>query len=376
MAKRPPMKADMRAPEVRIPAPAEEVPLLKLSDLIQEMLAHNPEIRMFEERWKAAKARVWQAASWDDMMIGVDFEGIPRGRADAGRAENLEWMIQQKIPFPGKKFLGRRVAGKEAKMARADYEAKKREIIAEVKKAYFQYFLKDHEVMLHEETKRTLERLSISAEANYASASGGYSEVLKAHTELAEIINQVARHVQERETALARLNALVGREPMTPLRIAVLASERNWEHRRDHLMELALKNQPEFQAVRYGAQAAKAGAESAWYDLLPDGQVRLEARQFEGEGRIREYDQFYGFEVPVLSMIGRIGKIRERRAEVRAAKAAVENMKNLVLYEVQNALAEYESNDRTVKMYRSVAVPQAESIFSTALRDYESGNGK
>jgi outer membrane protein TolC len=313
--------------------------------------------------------------SWDDTMAGADFEGIPSGTADAGRNMNIEWMISQKVPFPGKRFLKGRVASKEARMSEEDYKAKEREIISEVKKAYSDYFLKDHEVMLHEDTKRILERLSKSAEARYATNQISYAEVLRAHTELSVIINEVARHQQERETALARLNSLLGREAGSSLRVSVSVPERKEIYSKEELMKLAVEKRPEYQAMQYGVQAAKLDRTSAWLDLLPDGQFRVEARHYKGENGIREYDQFYGFEVPVLSMLGRIGKIREKHAEKKAAQAASANMKNIVLYEVQKSLAEFESNDRTAKVYRADIVPQAEAAVNSALTEYESGKG-
>ncbi|MBI4114974.1 MAG: TolC family protein [Candidatus Omnitrophica bacterium] len=371
MAKRPPVAA--KEPKVEVKEASSEVPVLELRDLIEEALQKNPELYAYQERWKAAKARIWKAASWDDTMIGADFEGIPRGRIDADRKENIEWMISQKIPFPGKRFLRARVARKEAKMAEEDYHGKEREIISEVKKAYFEYFLKEHEILLHEETKRILERLSKSAESRYATAKIPYHEVLRAHTELATMTNEVAKHYQERDTALARLNSLLGREAQKPLRVAVVIDKESPTFDRDLLAKLALENRPELRAVRYGLEAARTDAKRAWVDLLPDGQVRLEARQFPGEGRIREYDQFFGFEVPVFSLLGRVGEIKEKRAESRAAKGAYENMRNMVLYEVQKVWAEYESNERTVRLYASNVVPQAESIVDSLLADYETG---
>jgi len=374
MAKRPPVEVKQAAAEVNLPI--SQPPTLKLSDLIQEALQKNPELYAFQERWKAAKARVWKELSWGDTMIGADFEGIPRGRSAADRANNIEWMISQKIPFPGKRFLAGRVASKEAKMAREDYRAKVREIVSEVKKAYFEYFLREHEVLLHEETKRILERLSQSAEARYATGKIPYHEVLRSHTEFVTITNEVAMHYQQRDTALAKLNALIGRDAREPLSLALAVPERKFSFTRDELMKLALENRSELQAMRYGLEAAKTDATRAWLDLMPDAQVRLEARQFPGEGRIREYDQFFGFEVPVFSMLGRVGQIKEKRAEKRAASGAWENMRNMVLFEVQEGLAEFESNDRTVRMYESNVIPQTESILQSAFSAYEAGKGE
>ena len=373
LAKKPPVV--VQVPQAEVSILEVQIPALGLTDLIQEALAHNPELHAYEERWKASKARVWEAISWDDTMVGADFEGIPGGRVDADRAKNIEWMVSQRIPFPGKKFLKGRVASKEAKMAEADYRAKEREIISEVKKAYSEYFLRERETWNHEETQQILERMSKSAEAKYATRKISYQEVLKAHTELALILNDIAKHHQQRETALARLNMLLGREAWEPLHIGMSAPEANLPYTRDELMKLALEHRPELRAVRYGFEAARTDAKSAWLDLLPDGQFRIEARHFSGGSGIKEYDQFFGFEVPVVSLIGRVGQIREKQAEKKAAESALENMKNMVLYEVQKAWAEFESNDRSVKMFESNVIPQAESIIQSSLAQYESGQG-
>ncbi|GEM_PF-434336 len=368
MAKRPPIP---EIPKIEIAPPSPEGPIWTLPELVTEALQKNPELYAYKERWKAAKARFWQAISWDDTMIGADFEEMRN--ADGGKEENIEWMISQKVPFPGKRFLKGRVARKEAKMTQADYQAKEREIVSEIKKAYFEYFLRDHEVRLHEDTKRILERLAKSAESRYATGKMSYMEVLKVHTELATITNEVAKHYQQRETALARLNALIGRNALDPLRIRISVPERTLNYTREDLMKLALENRPELRAMRYGFEAARTDAKAAWLDLMPDAQVRIEARQFSGESGIRETDQFIGFEVPIFSMVGRMGQIREKQAQKRAARGAWENMQNMALFEVQEAWAEFESNDRTARMYESNVVPQAESAFESVLAEYEGG---
>ena len=366
-------EARAQEPHITVQKSSPEVQLRELNDLIEEALVKNPELYVYDQRWKAAKARIWQAMSWDDTMMGADFEGIPRGRFDLGRNSDIEWTISQKIPFPGKRFLRGRVAAKEAKMIQADYHEKEREIISEVKKAYFEYALRENEFQNHQETKQILERLSKSAESRYATGQIPYHEVLRIHAELVRITNDIAKHHQQRETALARLNFLLGRKAWEPIEISVSVPEHASSYTREDLMKLALEKRPELTAMRYGFEAAKTDTKGAWLDLLPDGEYRIEARRFSGEGKIREYDQFFGFEVPIFSLLGRAGKIKEKRAESRAARAAWENTKNMVLFEVQEALAEFESNDRTVKMYAFNVIPEAESVVKAALTEYETG---
>lgn len=377
MAERPPAALVSTLPVLEAVSSAhrEEGPEYTLSDLIAEALEKNPELWSFRERWKAAKARVWQEMSWDNTMLGVDFEGIPAGRADADRAGNIEWMISQKIPFPGKRFLAGRVAAKEARMAFEDLHAKEREIVKQVKQAYFELFLREREAWNHEETREILERMSKSAEARYASGLVPFHEVLMVQSELAMITNDIAKHHQQRDTALARIRMLLGWGDSSPLRVMSVVPERTHALAKEQLVELALRERPELRGMRYGFEAARTDSKRAWLDLLPDGEFRIEARHFSGESGIREYDQFFGFEVPVLSLPGRFAHIREKRAQARSAEGAWENMKNMVRLEVEEAWAEFDTERRTVEVFAASILQQAESAAQAAVTEYVTGRG-
>ena len=259
-------------------------------------------------------------------------------------------------------------------MAQEDYRAKIREIISEVKKTYSEYYLRENEAQNHLETKLVLERLSQSAEARYATGQIPYHEVLRAHTELATITNEVAKHYQQRDTALARLNSLWGREDADPLEITVAIADRTFSYTKEDLMKRALENRPELRAMRYGVEAASTDSKRAWLDLLPDGQVRIEARQFSGEGSIREYDTFLGLSVPVWSLVkGLGGEWKGADKDVQAAEASYGEMKNEVLLAIHEADAKVQTALRGLTAYEQVILPQAKQQVEVALSAYEAG---
>jgi len=122
---------EVLAEEINRPEP------VSIGTVIDEVLKNNPELAAARSRRDAAFNRVPVARSLNDPMVGIDFEGIERGRLDIGKYMDVEYMISQEIPFPGKLSLRGRVAFQEAKMADSDYKAKERDIYARAKSAYY-----------------------------------------------------------------------------------------------------------------------------------------------------------------------------------------------------------------------------------------------
>src|SRR5262245_15229555 len=90
--------------------PARAAEILTLEQAIQEVLGANQDVRAAGFRVEAAKARVPQAKGLDDPMVGVTFEDVPFGQGITS-GEEINYRIEQKLPFPGK----RHVRGKAAK---------------------------------------------------------------------------------------------------------------------------------------------------------------------------------------------------------------------------------------------------------------------
>ena len=75
---------------------------LSLSEVIRVVAEHNPSVKAAEERWQAMKARVPQAAAWEDLRLRGEsvvarFVNIsPNGFTDQSVA------LEQELPLTGK----------------------------------------------------------------------------------------------------------------------------------------------------------------------------------------------------------------------------------------------------------------------------------
>ena len=341
--------------------------------IIDEVLKNNPELAAARSRRDAAFNRVPVARSLNDPMVGIDFEGIEKGRLDIGKYMDVEYMISQEIPFPGKLSLRGRVAFHEAKMADADYKAKERDIYARAKSGYYDLYMVDRAIEVNQQNREFLEQFARVAETRYAAGMSSQQDVLKAQVELAKLANELITLGQERQTAVAKLNALLNRPTRFPLEVKNKVPEIEFSTEWDELGGLTLEHRPELKAMEYSIKRAESSLALARLEYMPDFTTRIEARQFDGEGGIREYDVFLGVNVPIWFWTKQKYQVKEAKDNLEEAKALYQTMKNNVLFEVQDALVRVESTQRLSKLYTTGVLPQAQQALESSQIGYQTG---
>ena len=114
---------------------------LVLPELIQEVLARNPELVAARKQWEAATNRITQARSLDDPILSVQLWNFPQTFNAHADAETISSVSAQNLPFPGKLALKGDVASRSADMTEQAVRAKERELVARLKQAYYDLFL-------------------------------------------------------------------------------------------------------------------------------------------------------------------------------------------------------------------------------------------
>ena len=123
------------------PSWASDEKTISLRLLIDEALSNNPEIRASKERWEAAKTAIPQAKSLEDPLLSVMFDRIPDSSVNPGASMERVYSITQEFPYPGKLGLMGKMAEKEAQMIYEEYKGKERDVIRDIKAAYYDLFM-------------------------------------------------------------------------------------------------------------------------------------------------------------------------------------------------------------------------------------------
>ena len=112
--------------------------------------------------------------------------------------------ISQDLPFPGKRSLRGKVASSEADAEWWAFEQTRRNVVAEVKEAYFDLYYLTKAIGVVTKTKVLLEQFTKIAEVRFSVGKGIQQDVLKAQVEFSKLIEQQTMLEQRKHVAEAR----------------------------------------------------------------------------------------------------------------------------------------------------------------------------
>lgn len=190
-----------------------------LSGLLAEADANNPELLAAMRTAEAAAARVPQAGALPDPTVGVGIMNLPVADPSLGREMMTMTTIQvaEQFPWPGKLGLRAEIAGYQAKAADWEVEQVRDRVLSEVKSAYYRVYFLDRAVEVTERNERLVGDFAQLTSAHYRVGKGAQPDVLKAQVERTRLEDQLVALREQRASAVARLNALLGRSTDTPL---------------------------------------------------------------------------------------------------------------------------------------------------------------
>src|SRR5262249_10791981 len=197
-------------------------PLARSKDresLVQGLRERTPAPRAARRSIDARRARVTAARTLPEPTVTFETMGklLPPllQRGDPSSARVLRFT--QEIPAPGKLDLAGQIARTEADAEEWRYEELRRELVAELKLAYYDLWLARKTVEVLEKNRGLLGHFAEISEARYKVGQAAQADVLRAQVEVSQIAARAAVVRREEGTAEARINALLFRPPETPI---------------------------------------------------------------------------------------------------------------------------------------------------------------
>lgn len=347
---------------------------LVLPELIQEVLARNPELAAARKQWEAATNRIAQVRSLDDPILSVQLWNIPQP-FKATQADNSIFGLSQNLPFPGKLGLKGEVASRSAEMTEQAVHAKERELVARLKQAYYDLFLMQKTIKIHHEQVELLRQFFEIANAKFRAGKGSQADVLKAQVELSLLQQQLPVLEQRRKTAAAMLNTLLDRDPSSPLGIAQEPSQLPIEKPIDDLHSLAFNDRPELKAAELDVQRSEQSRALAQRQYYPDFNVAVQ--RFQNFQANDGFGAYVAMSIPFAfwTKPKYDAGVQEAEAAVSVAQAQQHTLENLTRFQVNDLLAKFRATDQVATLYRTTILPQAEQSLESARLGYRVGKG-
>lgn len=358
------------------PALGQENTPLVLDSLVAEALQNNPQLRAARYQTRAAEARVDQVTSWNPPQIGFEFFRTPIQSFPNPAKNSMEndYFIQQMFPFPGKLSSMGIAAGNNAKMVGEGYRALERRVIWELKSTYYELYLVQRKIEVNEENQDLMRRFVEIASRQYEVGLGKQPDILRAQTELSTLMTEGLNLQSEKKVVESRLNTLLSRPANASVGNVpeIEASIPNWTF--EQLSPLARENRPEIRAMSFNVEMNKAELSGSQKEYFPDLMVRVMYKNM-----IMTTDDFWsamiGISIPIAPWASGkvVSKVDENELNVRQAEEEFNNMKNMTLFQVQDALVNVQTNQNVVRLYRTTVVPQAEQTLQSTVSAYQTG---
>jgi outer membrane protein TolC len=342
---------------------------LSLEWVLAQVEQQNPSLKAARANWEAMQARLRQARAWEDPRVGVDFERS--GTTQFDDYTDAEWMIAQELPLSGKNRLRGRAAGAEAAEAFAGLRRQELELATRTRIAYSRLANAYEQLAINEKNIRLLRQFAEISRAKYEAGTAPQSDVLLAETDLAKLEEERYDVVRQVSDAESQLNVLMDRPSRQPLGRPDRPTFAPVRLKPEHVEAAALEHRPELFMAQNRIEAAQARHDLARREWIPDPEVRLEARQFNGRGGIQEYDTGIFINLPWLNWRKYRAGISEAEQRTESARHALRSAEQETLGMVRDQLKKIETFHHHTELFRGKIVPLAEQNVLATRSSYE-----
>jgi cobalt-zinc-cadmium efflux system outer membrane protein len=350
------------------PPPLPDKPTVQ--DYLQSAFYASADLRARYWDWRAALERIPQEASppnpalnfsylfnsdnlkaWDRTTLGLSNDPM----------NNLE--LPSKLATKGRRAL------EEARAAGLRFEAAKFRVQADVLSSYEDLALHGEWIRIQEERVELSEIAASEMGARVASGGATQSELVKAETELDLAQSDLADMHEQYPPLVAKMNALLGREPDAAVPMpSALPEPRPLPAADSDILRIAAERSPELAALEREVGARKEALELAKAARIPDFGL-----SFNFTGSMSQ--TLGGMVLLPLRREAIEGGIEEARALLRSAEAARTQYSRdlaasfvLDLYVLRNA-------ERRIDLFEKTIVPRAEQAIALSQAAWSSGRG-
>ncbi|MDX2149320.1 MAG: TolC family protein [Bryobacteraceae bacterium] len=348
---------------------------LALRPLMQEALRANPEVLAARKRYEAATHRPARESALPDTMIsgGYASTGSPRPLANLGTdpVANIGVMITQELPGPGKRGLRGEIAEREADAEFQQYQAAQLSVLTRVKSAWHRLGAAYDLLDILRSTQNLVQETVKVTEVRYAAGQAAQQDIFKAQTQRAALDLRLERLRQEIRSREAELNALLARQPGTPLGRPLPVPAPEFRLALAELMNAAQKNSPELARERKRIEREELSVNLARKGLQPDYAV---SGGYFNMGRMADMYQFrVDITLPVFNR-GRVrSEVAERSAELTAARRGFEAAGQTIAFRLQEDYRAAETSRKILDLYRDTLIPQARLTLESSIPAYSQG---
>ena len=348
----------------------------ELDGLIKEALANNPELKAMREQAEAFKQRVPQAKSLDSPQMTIEFSQASLAYfPDPIRDQKeIDYGLLQMIPYPGKLYASGNSARRAAEMAEQDLRAKELEVIAELKKAYYELYFVQREKAINFETQKLMTQFVAITRRQYEVGKANQSDVLKAEVSLAELIKAALNLEKDKVEKEAALQRILGRSETREFGWIKDIESDLPDYNFGQMMPVVRENNPELKAQTLNTEMNRAELSLAKNSFGPDLMAKGTYKAMQGYSD-DVWDLMLGVSVPVApwSYQKYSSRLKESRFSLNQSENEYAAKENALAADLKNILAQIQATGQLKDLYNKDWIPRLVQTMESVLAAYQTG---
>ena len=349
-----------------------------LQQCVDRALEANPAIQEMLARSRAAQLRVPQVTSLPDPMLNVG-QAIQRPETRVGSQLNT-LSVSQVLPWFGKLDLRGQMATQEAIASSQLHVARQRDVIAAVKRAFYDLAYVDAAVAISQEERALLDHYEQLSQSRYSTGQGLQQAVIKIQAEITKVTSRLDTLNQQRITLVTRLNTLMNRPPDTAVPPVARVSLPDVALDLGELYRLGEQHRQELLASRALIERSERGIDLAKKDYWPDVAIGASYTNILGRDVLQPPPDngkdaltiSVGVSIPLWREKFRAG-VQRATEETLAQRRNYEAVQNEVEFAVRDQAARLETLRGQVRLFNDVLIPQAEEALRSTESAYQTG---
>ena len=357
-----------------------ETESLNIGRAVQIALEANSRLLTLNAEAEAMAFAPSQVGALPDPMLSFNAMNLPTDTFDLDQEPmtQLQLMLSQKFPFPGKRQLRREVAETMVGVSQKQTDEYRDVLTGKVREAWWRLFSVDRSLQIVESNKRLLRYFVEIAKTKYAVGKGLQQDVLLAELELSRLTNRELQLAGNRRRIQATLNGLLNRVPEHPITLPEEPPNETLPTLESvaSLTQFAVERRDLIQAIELKLEAADKTVELAEKDRWPDFQVGVGYADRQGSDPIRGsrsdfLSLMFSINLPLYSGQKQDKALQQRIHEREYERYRLSDTVRIIETEIGVQAAEYSAAREQALLLKNEIIPQAEQTVSAMLAGYE-----
>ena len=351
----------------------------QLSEYLQIAIEQNPELQSMRAMVDADLERVREAGVLMDPEITIAYDFNPMmydtylGRFSVSAMQMFPWF--------GSLEARRNLQRSAVESKRSQVSGRQLEILRDVQLSWFDIAEIREQIRVVEETHELVRDLEKLVEVRYETGRAGQADILRIQMEKQRLKTRIAELEDQLNPMKARFNVLLNRDAMADVETDSEIYLRPVVWMENELGSLIRQQNPRFA----GVAAERSGAENQRRLAQLDGRpgfgigVEVMGRDFGPMSMFPDSrESIIGMATVRVPLFRSRYDSQKRQADyrIRSLDLQSEQIENRLLADLQSALEEIRSSERSVKLFDEELVPRAEQALRILSEEYATGNAR